>query len=163
MNPKSVTKYQCPSCGEVHDKEYQAEDCCKPEAEEVTMWECDCGEVYDDREHAQPVLLGRRVRSGTAHGHAAGTGGSRPDEVGAMNSIIQTGGEGTMDNPHINIASSISELAVDLDHYKSVLPDHLRLSAINCVREMHKFAQELLGDDAGAIYGQDEGSAQGGD
>lgn len=52
MNPKSVTKYQCPTCCDRHDKEYQAEDCCKPEAEEVTMFECQCGETYDDREHA---------------------------------------------------------------------------------------------------------------
>ncbi len=53
MNPKSVIKFQCPSCGEVHDKEHQAENCCIPEAEEVTMWECtECGEAHDDREHA---------------------------------------------------------------------------------------------------------------
>lgn len=53
MNPAQTIKYQCSLCGGVHDKEYQAEDCCTPEAEEVTMWECaDCGEVYDDREHA---------------------------------------------------------------------------------------------------------------
>lgn len=53
MNPKSVTKYQCPTCCERHDKEYQAEDCCKPEAEEVTMWACaECGDAHDDREHA---------------------------------------------------------------------------------------------------------------
>lgn len=52
MNPKSVTKFQCPSCGELHNKEYQAEECCTPEAEEVTMWECECGDTYDDKEHA---------------------------------------------------------------------------------------------------------------
>lgn len=61
-----------------------------------------------------------------------------------------------MTNPHINIASDLSEMAVDLDHYKGELPDHLRLGAINCVREMHKFAQDLLGEDAGAIYNQED-------
>ena len=54
MNPKSITKYRCLSCGTDYDKEYQAEDCCPPEVEEVTMWECaDCGETYDDQDHAR--------------------------------------------------------------------------------------------------------------
>lgn len=65
-----------------------------------------------------------------------------------------------MDNPHINMASDIGNMDSDLDFYKNSLPQPLRLAAANCVREMHKFAQELLGDDAGAIYGQDEGRAQ---
>lgn len=58
--------------------------------------------------------------------------------------------------PHINIASDIAQLAVDLDNYKGALPDHLRFNAISCVREMHKFAQELLGEDAGEIYNQED-------
>lgn len=61
-----------------------------------------------------------------------------------------------MNNPHINIASDIALMAADLDHYKAALPDHLRISAINCAREMHKFAQELLGEDAGVIYNQED-------
>lgn len=61
-----------------------------------------------------------------------------------------------MTNPHINIASDIAKLAFDLDHCKGELPLSLRFSAINCVREMHKFAQELLGDDAGVIYNQED-------
>ena len=61
-----------------------------------------------------------------------------------------------MSNPHINIASDIARLAFDLDHCKGELPEHLRFSATNCVREMHKFAQELLGDSVGEIYNQDD-------
>lgn len=52
MNETQVTMFQCPSCGELHHKQYEAEDYCTPEAEEVTMWKCDCGEAYDDKEHA---------------------------------------------------------------------------------------------------------------
>lgn len=58
--------------------------------------------------------------------------------------------------PHINIASDIAQMAADLDDYKGALPEHLRFNAINCVREMHKFAQELLGEDAGVIYNQED-------
>ena len=61
-----------------------------------------------------------------------------------------------MKNPHINIASDIAQMAVDLDDYRGALPEHLRFSAINCVREMHKFAQELLGDSVGEIYNQED-------
>lgn len=61
-----------------------------------------------------------------------------------------------MNNPHINIASDIAQMASDLDYYKATLPEHLRFNAINCVREMHKFAQELLGEDAGVIYNQED-------
>ena len=64
-----------------------------------------------------------------------------------------------MTNPHINIANDIAMMAVDLDHYRGALPDHLRFNAITCVREMHKFAQELLGEDAGAIYNQEDAPA----
>lgn len=61
-----------------------------------------------------------------------------------------------MNNPHINIASDIAQMAADLDDYKAALPEHLRFNAINCVREMHKFAQELLGEDVGEIYNQED-------
>ena len=39
-----------------------------------------------------------------------------------------------MTNPHINIANDIAMMAVDLDHYRGSLPDHLRFNAITCVR-----------------------------
>lgn len=61
-----------------------------------------------------------------------------------------------MNNPHINIASDLAQLASDLDHCKGSLPEHLRFNAIHCVREMHKFAQELLGDNVGEIYNQED-------
>jgi hypothetical protein len=64
-----------------------------------------------------------------------------------------------MTNSHINIASDIAQMAVDLDDYRGALPDHLRFNAITCVREMHKFAQELLGEDAGVIYNQEDAPA----
>lgn len=51
-----------------------------------------------------------------------------------------------MNNPHINIAIDIARTAAELDAYKGSLPDHLRFNAITCVREMHKLAQELLGE-----------------
>lgn len=61
-----------------------------------------------------------------------------------------------MNNQHINTASDIGTLASDLDHYKNSLPLPLKLAAANCVREMHKFAQELLGDSVGEVYAQDD-------
>lgn len=61
-----------------------------------------------------------------------------------------------MSSQHINIASDIAKLAFDLDHCKGDLPDHLCFNAVNCVREMHKFAQELLGDSVGEIYNQED-------
>ncbi|MDO8414163.1 MAG: hypothetical protein Q7S51_10290 [Gallionellaceae bacterium] len=54
MNPKQVIKYQCHNCAQLHDRESQAEDCCPPEADEVTLWECaDCDTTYDDQDHAR--------------------------------------------------------------------------------------------------------------
>jgi len=61
-----------------------------------------------------------------------------------------------MNSPHFNIASDIALMAADLDHYRAALPEHLRFSAANCVREMHKFAQDLLGDSVGEIYNQED-------
>lgn len=61
-----------------------------------------------------------------------------------------------MSNPHINMASDIGTLASDLDHYKNSLPLPLKLAAANCVREMHKLAQELLGDSVGEVYAQED-------
>lgn len=61
-----------------------------------------------------------------------------------------------MSNPHINMAADICTLASDLDFYKNGLPLPLKLAAANCVREMHKLAQELLGDSVGEIYAQDD-------
>lgn len=61
-----------------------------------------------------------------------------------------------MSGQHINMASDIGNLAGDLDHYKNSLPLPLKLAAANCVREMHKLAQELLGDSVGEVYAQED-------
>lgn len=61
-----------------------------------------------------------------------------------------------MSNQHINIASDIGVLASDLDSYKNSLPLPLKLAAASLVREMHKLAQELLGESVGEIYAQDD-------
>ncbi len=57
---------------------------------------------------------------------------------------------------HIVMARDIGMLAGDLDAYKNGLPLPLKLAAVNCVREMHKFSQELLGDSVGEVYAQDD-------
>lgn len=61
-----------------------------------------------------------------------------------------------MSGQHINMASDIGTLASDLDHYKNSLPLPLKLAAANCVREMHKLVQELLGDSVGEVYAQED-------
>lgn len=54
MNPKSITKFQCPICGQLHEWDDETEDCCPQEAEKVTLWECEnCGQTYDDQDHAR--------------------------------------------------------------------------------------------------------------
>lgn len=62
MNPTRVTKYQCPSCGVLHDHDFQAEDCCPPEVDEVTCWECPvCFDVHEDEEKARHCCLDEDV------------------------------------------------------------------------------------------------------
>jgi len=54
MNPKQVTQFQCPTCGDLHDWDYEAEDCCPLEAEKVTVWRCgNCDETLGDQDLAR--------------------------------------------------------------------------------------------------------------
>lgn len=54
MNQIRLTKYRCPTCNEIHDSEWVAEDCCPPEAEEVTVWQCaECLDVHDTEDEAR--------------------------------------------------------------------------------------------------------------
>ena len=50
---ETKTKYKCGECGLVHDDEFFAEDCCKPDIEEVTIYICDkCKEEHDTKKEA---------------------------------------------------------------------------------------------------------------
>lgn len=54
MKAAQTTRYQCPVCYELHEKQWDAEECCTPEPYEVTVWECgNCGTTYDDQDHAR--------------------------------------------------------------------------------------------------------------
>lgn len=53
MNPALITQFRCPTRDQLHDWDYEAEDCCPPSVEKVSMWRCDCGETYDDQDHAR--------------------------------------------------------------------------------------------------------------
>lgn len=58
MNPTRVTKYQCLTCDGLHGTYFGAEDCCPPEAQEVTCWECaECGDVHTKEETARYCCL----------------------------------------------------------------------------------------------------------
>lgn len=58
MNPTRVIKFQCPTCNELYDYSLEAEDCCPPEASEVTCWECtECGDVHTNEEKARYCCL----------------------------------------------------------------------------------------------------------
>lgn len=49
MNAKKV--YICERCDTVHEHEYRAEECCKPDV--LEEWQCStCEECYDDKEIA---------------------------------------------------------------------------------------------------------------
>lgn len=54
MNATQTIGYECPFCAELHDSEWDAESCCPPEAEEVTIWKCgNCGKTCNDQDHAR--------------------------------------------------------------------------------------------------------------
>lgn len=43
--------YECPDCGELHEEQDDAKDCCPKEI--VEMWVCSvCGEQYEDWDSA---------------------------------------------------------------------------------------------------------------
>ncbi len=47
-----TTKYLCDGCCELHEREWEAEDCCRPEVFERFV--CgDCGDTFSDIEEAQ--------------------------------------------------------------------------------------------------------------
>ncbi len=49
---KPVEKWECGHCGELHDDEDEANECCQPTIAE--KWECgECGEVYDSESEAE--------------------------------------------------------------------------------------------------------------
>lgn len=51
-----VRLWECGRCGEVHEDEDEAVDCCRPTVNEV--WECAvCGECHDDRDEALKCCL----------------------------------------------------------------------------------------------------------
>jgi hypothetical protein len=48
--------YECGSCNEVHEFHHQAEQCCRPEVNEV--WQCDvCEAAHDDKEDAEQCCV----------------------------------------------------------------------------------------------------------
>lgn len=56
--------YECGSCNEVHQYESSAEDCCRPEVNEV--WTCDvCEEAHDEKEDAEKCCASKVKARGT--------------------------------------------------------------------------------------------------
>lgn len=53
---KAIERYECGRCGETHDTEEDAVDCCAPSVSHV--WECgECGETFDDEDEADECCL----------------------------------------------------------------------------------------------------------
>ena len=51
-----IKRWECGRCGDVHDSEDEAIECCQPSISET--WECGvCGECHDDREDALHCCL----------------------------------------------------------------------------------------------------------
>jgi hypothetical protein len=54
MNPTRVKKYQCQECNALHDHHYEAEDCCPPGVEDVSVWKCaECLDLHYDETEAR--------------------------------------------------------------------------------------------------------------
>lgn len=53
--------YQCSSCDDIHDHEFEAEECCQPEVYEV--WQCsDCTKVHEEKARAESCCAVGRVK-----------------------------------------------------------------------------------------------------
>lgn len=52
--PRKIKGYTCPECGEFHEDESDAENCCpRDPIEETEWWQCvTCDEIYEDKEEA---------------------------------------------------------------------------------------------------------------
>ena len=51
---KKITAYECPECGELHEHQYDAEECCPRDVNEMKAYQCiECGYIYEDKEDAE--------------------------------------------------------------------------------------------------------------
>lgn len=58
MNPTRTNLYRCGKCGDLHDWEDEAIECCAPEAILVPSWKCaECGDVSADEDTARYCCL----------------------------------------------------------------------------------------------------------
>ncbi len=54
MKATQKTMFQCPTCGELHEWDDEAEDCCPPNVARLTVYECgNCGTTYGDQDLAR--------------------------------------------------------------------------------------------------------------
>ena len=53
MGAKKIKAYECPDCGDLHETEEEAQNCCNM-IEEVSAWKCtECDEIHSDKEDAK--------------------------------------------------------------------------------------------------------------
>lgn len=97
--------YECGSCNEVHEYESSAEECCRPEVNEV--WVCDiCGEAHDDHEAAVNCCVGKVKARGTDTVRCPSC--YRDHELVQHAAEVEVAGHCSECNPHFSIEHSFA-------------------------------------------------------
>lgn len=97
--------YECGCCNEVHDYESSAEDCCRPEVNEV--WTCDlCSEAHSEKEDAVNCCVGKVKTRGADTVRCPSC--YRDQELVQHAVEIEVAGHCSECNPHFSIEQSFA-------------------------------------------------------
>lgn len=62
MSPTLHRMFECGECGDLHEHDYDAEECCMPVVSEVNAWACaECGFITKDEEAARYCCLAEDI------------------------------------------------------------------------------------------------------